>query len=457
MIKRLLLIIITFPVLSHAQDQHAQVIRSIYDEQLTESPIYENLRYLCKEIGHRISGSPQAAAAVEYTRQLMVDYDFDTVYLQPVIVNNWVRGEVEQVRIVSSNTVGTLDLSCTLLGNSGATVINGFTAEVVSVQSLDELKSLGEKGVEGRIVFFNRPFDQTLIQTGSAYGKAGDQRFQGPALAASLGARAALVRSLSSSTDDAPHTGATRFTDVDPIPAFAISTLAADQLTRVMETEGKAHVYVNAQPQMKGTIETFNVIGEIRGSVYPDKYIAVGGHLDSWDLGEGAHDDGGPCLQTIEVGRTFKKLGIQPRHTLRVVMWMNEENGGAGAYAYADAAREKGEEHVAGLESDSGVFTPLGFNFQTDSEDHWSLINSWKPYFEPYQLFWFKSGGSGADVSKLKTDSNLLIGFKPDSQRYFSLHHTELDVFEAVNKREIELGAAAMTSLIYLVDQTIDQ
>ena len=450
--KKILLFLLWLPSALFAQSKE-ETIRKIYDEQLSNSPAYENLRYLCKEIGNRITGSPGAAKAVDFTAALMRQYQFDTVYLQPIMVPHWVRGEKEVVnmKIKGQKPVA---LHALALGHTRGTGSGTVEGEVTEVQSLDELKALGEAGVKGKIVFFNRPMKQTLVDPLHAYGEAGDQRNYGPSEAAKLGASGVLVRSLAINTDHTPHTG---YTYIDPdgksIPALAISTKDADMLSAAVKSKKKPAVSIRYNSGVKEMVQSYNVIGELKGMEFPEEIIAVGGHLDSWDVGEGAHDDGGGCMQAIEVGRTFKKLGISPKRTIRVVMWMDEEYDGTGNIKYAEEAKAKGENHIAALESDIGVFTPLGFRFETEDPKAWEQINSWKPYFEPYNIHYFKEGHGGVDISPLGEQGALLIGYQPDTQRYFKLHHTVEDTFEKVDKRELNLGAAAITGLIYLIDQ----
>ncbi len=429
----------------------AGVIKSIYDETLTNSPAYENLRHLTKEVGHRLAGSTGAAAAVEYTRQLMAGYGFDTVYLQPVMVPRWVRGGEEQLRMVSAHT-GTVELAVTALGNSVGTGKAGIAARVVEVQNFDELKALGRKKVEGKIVFFNRPFDYTKINTFRAYGGAVNQRGSGAIEAAKLGAVAVVVRSMASQVDDVPHTGSLHYQEgIKKIPGVAVSTRDADLLSATLQADPELKVFIRTTSYMAGMEPSYNVIGQLTGSEKPDEYIVIGGHLDSWDVGEGAHDDGGGCMQAIEVLRTFKALGLRPKHSLRAVMFMNEENGLKGGKEYARVALEKNEKHILAIESDRGVFTPRGFT--VGDAALLTKIKGWAPLFAPYEIYEFIPGGGGADIGPLKNQNTKMIGFLPDSHRYFTLHHTANDVFENVDKRELEMGAATITALVYLLDK----
>lgn len=428
-----------------------EVIKAIYDNNLTESPAYENLRYLTKEVGARLSGTPQAASAVEYTRQLMESHGFDTVYLQPVMVPHWDRGEKEIVRMVSEFS-GTVELSSVALGNSVGTGEFGLSAEVIEVQDFDELQKLGRKNIQGKIVFFNRPFDYTLINTFAAYSGAVNQRGAGAVEAAKLGAISVVVRSMASQVDDVPHTGSLRYNDeVNKIPGVAISTVDADLLSQTLKMDPGLRLFIRTTSGMKKEEPSFNVIGQINGSEFPDEIIVIGGHLDSWDVGEGAHDDGGGCIQSIEVLRTFRSLGLKPKRTLRAVMYMNEENGLRGGTQYAIEAERLGEKHLAAIESDRGVFTPKGFTIVDD--EVLTKIQTWAPLFHPYGVREFIKGGGGADIGPLRSQGTKLIGFYPDSQRYFTLHHTAADVFETVDKRELELGSATIASLVYLIDK----
>lgn len=448
-------VISTFSLLSQnkATDEDAFFIRRIHDLALTEGNCYPWLEYLTKQIGGRLSGSPEAAAAVEYTRQMLDTLDLDSVWLQPCMVPHWVRGDKEVVRIASS-AMGSLDLNALALGNSVGTGDAGISAEVVEVMGLEELEKLGT-AIEGKIVFFNRPFDPTKLNTFSAYGGAVDQRANGPSEAARYGAVGVVVRSMASGLNDAPHTGGLAYKEgVAKIPAVAISTNDAEVLTRALR-QGSVSMYMRTTCKKFPDKLSYNVIGEVRGREFADEILLVGGHLDSWDVGEGAHDDGTGCVQSMEVLRLLKAANYRPKRTIRCVLFMNEENGLMGGRTYGKEAERKGEFHLAALESDRGGFTPRGFTVDGAPDvfsKKFPQLKPWLSLLEPYGLR-IKKGGGGADISPLKKQGTLLIGFEPDSQRYFDYHHTEIDVFETVNKRELELGAAAMTSLIYLLDK----
>ncbi|MEQ8903987.1 M20/M25/M40 family metallo-hydrolase [Ekhidna sp.] len=447
--KKLAILLFLIPTISFAQ--HEEAIKKIYDETLTNGHVYENLRVLCKDIGSRLSGSPEAAAAVEYTRQLMESYGFDTVYLQPVMVPHWVRGKKEVVRAMNSDKHGTFEMNALALGNSVGTGPEGVLAEVIEVSGIDDVNELGKK-IEGKIVFYNGAMNPTIINTFGAYGGAVIQRSSGASEAAKYGAKAIIIRSVTNRQDDIPHTGSLNYKAlINQIPAVAISTNDANRLSQILK-EQKLNVYMETHCQQLPDVLSYNVIGELRGSEFPDEIIAVGGHLDSWDVGEGAHDDGAGCMQAIEAVRLFKALGIMPKRTLRAVMWMNEENGLRGGREYARVAKEKGEKHIAALESDSGGFQPLGFS-TSGTDEQKAQIKAWRDYFLPYRVWDFDQNGGGADIGPLSSQGTLLIGLRPSTQRYFIYHHTPADVFEAVDQRELELGAASMGAMMYLLDQ----
>lgn len=430
-------------------------IKKFFNTALSEGTAYEWLRDLTQNIGGRLSGSPEAQQAVEWGEKLMKDEGFDKVWLQPVMVPHWVRGEKE----VANYTVNgqKINVPICALGGSIATPKNGVTAEIVMVNSLKEAEEMGEK-LRGKIVFYNRPFDPTLINTFAAYGGCVSQRYSGASVAGKYGAVGSIVRSMASSEDDYPHTGSMGYGDLKPnqyIPSAAISTNAATLLAKHLKENPNLKFYFKQNCKTLPDAPSFNVIGEITGSEFPDKYITVGGHLDSWDLGEGAHDDGTGVVQSLEVLRLLKQSGIKPRHTIRAVLFMNEENGTRGAKKYAEEAKIKNEIHVAALESDAGGHTPRGFSYDGNDQNK-DLFMSWKKLLEPYGLSEWSAGYAGADIAPLKSETITLSGYRPDSQRYFEYHHAETDTFDKVNLRELELGSAAMTSLVYLMDKYLD-
>ena len=445
------LITLPFFVLSQTDEK---VISDIYTNSLTNGQSYKWLDYLSNNIGSRLSGSLGAEKAVAWTKEELETLGLDKVWLQPVMVPKWVRG-VPEFAYIETSPGSTIKVNICALGGSISTPSAGLKAKIIEVSGVDELEKLGKDNIEGKIVFFNRPMDASLINTFESYGGCVNQRYSGAMEASKFGAIGVIVRSMNLRIDDLPHTGSMTYGDIPPddrIPSAAISTKHADLLSGMVKLDNNIQFYFKQNSKQLDDVLSHNVIGEITGSEYPDEYIVVGGHLDSWDLGDGAHDDGAGCTQSMEVLRLLKLSGIKPKRSIRVVLFMNEENGLRGGNKYAEIAAQKNENHIFALESDAGGFTPRGFYFDCD-QSNFEQILSWKSLFKPYLIHFFELGGSGADIGPLKNETNVLSGLKPDSQRYFDYHHAPNDTFDAVNKRELELGAATMTSLIYLIDK----
>jgi carboxypeptidase Q len=431
-----------------------QVIANIFRENLFNGHAYDNLEYLSKEIGNRINGSPQLAAAIEYTRQLMLGYRFDTVYLQPVMVPNWKRGDREIVKIVNSRSLGNTMLHCISFGNSVGTGPEGLTGRIVEFSSLEALQNSEKGQLKGRIAFLNKAMDPGEFNLFKAYEENLGMRRNGASIAAEKGALAVIVRSLSMGIDHYSHTGQMSYSDPDnKIPALAIGNAEADLLGSLLVKEPETELYIETYCETYDDVLSYNVIGEIRGREFPDELIVVGGHIDSWDVGEGAHDDGAGCIQSIEVGRTLKALTIDPRHTVRMVLWVDEENKQSGALEYAKQCADNHVKHIAAIESDAGGYLPLGFYIDTDNDTALKKVGSWMEYFRPYEMFQLVEGYAGVDISPLKDAEILMLGLKTNIQQYGSIFHSEKDVFERVDRRELALGAAAMTSMVYLIDR----
>jgi len=430
-------------------------IKHFFNSALTEGKSYEWLRDLTTNVGSRLSGSEGAAKAVVWGEKLMKEVGLDSVWLQPVMVPHWVRGEKEIANYSINGQKKNVPICA--LGGSIATSKNGVTAEVIEVQSLKEAEALGEK-MRGKIIFFNRPFDNTLIRTFAAYGGCVGQRVAGARICGKFGAKGVIVRSMTNGIDDSPHTGTMSYGELPKeqfIPTAAISSRAANILSADLKIHPKLKFYFKQSCKNLPDAPSFNVVGQITGSEHPENIMVVGGHLDSWDLGDGAHDDGTGIVQSLEVAYLFIKNNIKPRNTLRIVFFMNEENGTRGAKKYAEMARLNKENHIAGLESDAGGHTPRGFSIDANKKNT-KLVQSWKKLLSPYGLHDLNKGGSGADISPLKGEFVTLAGYRPDSQRYFDYHHSENDTFDKVNKRELELGSASMASLIYLMDRYLE-
>ena len=438
------------------------MIKKISDEILTNGKAYENLRHLTKQIGARLSGSPQMVKAEKWGVQVMKESGADKAWLQQCMVPHWVRGGKEKADVLDNGAVtgaknvllSHKQLDVLALGNSEGTKNKEVKAKVVLVNSFDDLERKKDS-VKGMIVFYNYKFNQSYVSPFLAYRDAGAYRGSGPSRAAKYGAVAVIVRSLSGSTDNYPHTGATRYDSAyAKIPALAVGLRDADWLSDQLQANNVISLTIKNNAHFLPDTIGNNVIGELTGSEFPNEIITIGGHLDSWDAGEGAHDDGAGCVQTIEILRVFKATGYRPKRTIRFVLFANEENGLRGGNKYAEEAKAKNEKHIFALESDAGGFTPRAFGF-TMSEEQFQKVLQWKPLIAPYGCSEFNRGGGGADIGPLRRaiPTTALAGLSPDSQRYFDVHHARNDVFENVNKRELHLGAVNMAALIYLIDK----
>ena len=444
-----LLLFLGLQALSFAQD--SIFIRRIYDEALLRGHAYENLRQLCKDIGPRLSGSAQAQMAVDWSYEKMKAYHFDKVTKQAITVPHWERGTTEAAWF-RADKGAMVKVQLLALGGSIGTddLLEG---DIIEFKQLADLQKAKPKDVEGKIVFLNQAMDASQIQTFKAYGACYAIRGNGAVEAAKLGAKAVLIRSLGLPQDAHPHTGSMHYdAGVPKIPAAALSTNSANALSAALQN-GKVQFYLEMDCRDFPDADSYNVMAEIKGSKFPDQIITIGGHLDSWDTGEGAHDDGAGVIHCLEALRILQELGYQPTHTIRVVFFMNEENGNHGGQQYAKWVLANGEKQIAALESDRGGFAPRGFGLD-GPDTYLQLLASFAPIFKPYDLHVFEKGYGGVDIGPLKDayPGIPLFGFVPDSQRYFDYHHAPSDVFEAVNKRELELGAAAIASFVYLLD-----
>lgn len=428
-------------------EKDSTFIRNIYNAALSDGDSHKNLESLCKDVGHRLTASKASYKAIEWGKALLESYNFDTVYLQEITVPHWERGSKEKAYFI--HKTDTVYLSVLALGGSVGT--DGMlSGEVIEYKSIDDLIGANPEDVKGKIVFINESMDPNNINTFRSYGGCYRQRAYGAKEAAKHGAIAVLTRSLSLKLDNYPHTGSMRYEEgVARIPAAAISTMGAVRLKSAL-MDGNVTMHLEMHCKWFEDTTSYNVIADINGK--DDKIILVGGHLDSWDVGEGAHDDGAGIIHSIEALRLLKDLSYTPNHTIRCVLYMNEENGNYGGEQYADYAKENSLYHIAALESDRGGFSPRGFSLD-GSDEQVAKLQSFEKLLSPYNLHKFQKGYGGVDIGPLKNGQVALIGLVPDSQRYFDHHHAQTDLFENVNKRELELGSAACASLLYLIDQ----
>ena len=451
--KLFIISFILFVKIGISQVSDSTMLRTIFDFYLTKSHCYSNLEHLSTKIESRLSGSPGAAKAVNWAKQAMYDAGADTVYLQPCKVPHWVRGKKETCfsKNLKNNTI---NYAVCALGNSIATPKKGLTGQIIEIKNYDELDSLGEKNIKGKIVFFNVYFDHKHLSTGACYGETVTYRYAGPSKAAKYGAIGSIVRSMSSINNDFPHTGVMGYdTSVckTKIPACAISFSSGDKLLQELKENPQLNITLNMNCEMLADELSYNVVGEIKGSTKPNELILSGGHLDAWDNGQGAHDDGAGVVQSIEVLNMFKSLNIKPQHTIRAVAFMNEENGGAGGKTYFEDTKKNNLKHIAALESDAGGFSPRGISVDTTLGAFKKTLE-WARLLNPYFVQFITQGGGGADINPLKKLGVPLIGFQPDGQKYFDYHHTADDTFDKINKRELELSAGVIGALLYLID-----
>ena len=459
--KKFILAIFLIPAICSAQSMYQQGIndsvffKMISDNVLMSKSADKNLYNLTKNIGGRLAGSPQMPKAEKWGAEALKNAGADEVVLQKCMVPHWVRGngDMASVTFLKDGKNITLPLSVTAIGNSVGTGPSGIVAPLIQINSFDELEKRKNE-IKGKIVFYNCPFQDEFIQTFMAYGMNVRYRTQGASRAAKYGALAVLVRSMTNSTDNNAHTGTLTYTDSLPkIPAACIGLWDVAKLDSLFNKGISLQAKLVTHAKMLPDTIGHNVIGILKGTEFPNEVITVGGHLDSWDINEGAQDDGAGVVQTIEILRAFKALGFQPKHTIQFVLFANEENGGRGGEKYAEEPLRENEQHIFALESDAGGFTPRGFGF-TVNENAWQKINTWKHLFTPYGADHFSRYGGGADIEPLgEKYGTAMSSLSPDSQRYFDLHHAAGDVFENVNMRELKLGAINMAGLLYLVDK----
>lgn len=424
------------------QPDYGPVADLMRKKGLTELKAHAMLSDLCKVAPHRLSGSPGADKAIAWTEARLKEIGATNIKQVPCMVPKWTRGSVERASMNGAK------LTICALGGSVGTPTGGIEAEVIEVKSIEEAEALGEKG-RGKIIFFNRPLDPTLV-TGS-YGGAVNQRTQGAIAAAKSNAVGVLVRSMTLSTDDVPHTGAMRYADgVKQIPAAALGVKSAEKLSAALRRE-RVKVKLELSCRNHADVPSANVIGEIVGSEKPNEVIVLGGHLDGWDKGHGAHDDGSGIVQGLEALRLINALGLKPKRTIRFCAWMNEENGLRGATAYADMVKNSTtEKHIAAMESDSGGYMPRQFGV---SESKLEKVRPWEPFLRPFGIDRFVPGGRDADITPLEPHGVTLFSLEPENQRYFDVHHSDNDTIDKVHPRELQCGAIAMALLAWMLSE----
>jgi carboxypeptidase Q len=410
---------------------------------------YRKLIELCDDVGHRVSGSKGLERAVEWGVATLKADGHENVRAEPVKVPKWVRGR-ESLTLVEPREHPMVMLG---LGGSVGTPPEGITAEVVVVKDKAELDKIGD-GAMGKIVLFNFPMPPYDPEKGSRYGETVTYRRNGAKWASEKGAVAALVRSVTARTLRTPHTGAMAYDDAKvKIPAAAVTIEDAEMLARFCARGKKPVVKLMMEASTEGEADSHNVIGEIVGREKPDEIVVISGHLDSWDVGQGAHDDGAGCVIAMEALTTLRRMNLRPRRTIRVVLWTNEENGLGGARGYVKEHAAELKNHIAAIESDSGGFRPLGFTME--AKDPKQLDRAMQRLrrgllpLEPMGAHNVKPGGSGADVGQLKEFGVVCLGLEVEGSIYFDTHHTHADTVDKVNPRELARCVAAMALAAY--------
>ncbi len=407
---------------------------------LTSDKAYARLAHLTDHIGHRLSGSKGLERAIEWAIAEMKSDGLDNVRAEKVMVPHWVRGE-ESLEIV---TPVPRKLTMLGLGNSVATPAEGIAAEAVVVRSFDELDVLGER-VRGKIVVYNVPFTN--------YGATVRYRSAGASRAASYGAVAALVRSITPVSLQTPHTGAMIYDETQPkIPTAAITIEGAELLQRMYDRGEHPTLRLKMEARFLPDAESANVVAEIKGSEKPDEIVLIGGHFDSWDVGQGAHDDGGGCIIAWEAVRLLKELGLRPRRTIRVVLYTNEENGLRGGNAYRDAHRSELSKHILAIESDSGVYQPQGFGLAaTAPPQARANLQEIAKLLAGIDAHRIAPSGGGADIGAIMREGVVGASFNVEGSRYFEIHHTAADTLDKIDPRNLALCVATMAVVAYTV------
>jgi len=425
-----------------------EVSKRLLDEGMRSGQAMTLLTELCEQAPHRLAGTAGGRAAETLGRAWMERFGFQEIRQETFAVRHWERGTVERASM-DIPSEGPLPLAVCALGGSVGTSEGGITAPVLEVRDLEEVTARAED-VKGRIVFFNRPMDPTKVMTFQAYGGAADQRVHGASVAAKYGAVGVVVRSMTLKADDVPHTGVMTYRDDAPkIPAAALGLRSADRLSEALLRHPGLSLTLELSAMEYAPVEASNTLGQITGTARGEEVVVLGCHLDAWDMGCGAHDDGAGCAQAVDALRLLGRLGLPLRRTVRVVLYMDEEMGGVGGKAYAKAEARKTEPHVYAIESDRGGFVPLGFTVDAEDPVVEGLRRRYLPMLKLLGLLYVERGGGGVDIGALKEIGCTNVGLVPDSQRYFDFHHSDNDVLEAVHPRELQLGAVAMAALAY--------
>ncbi len=440
------------PVITPIAERYRPAADRIMHAALAGNDAYNKLEHLCVVIGHRLSGSPALEEAIDWAVGAMKRDGQQDVHREKVMVPHWVRGN-ESAELISPRRQR---LSMVGLGGSVGTPSEGITAPVLVVADEDELKAVADR-VSGKIVVFNKAMPPYDPERGSGYGSAVYYRTHGARLAAEHGALACLIRSVTATSLGTPHTGAMRYGDASrKIPAAAITIEDAETLARLQQRGITPVVRLKMEAKTHPDAPSANVIGELRGSEFPDEVIVISGHLDSWDVGHGAHDDGGGCVMAMEAINVLRKLNMVPRRTIRVVLWTNEENGLRGGKAYAKEHADELANHVAAIEADSGVFKPKGYSLEcTDDGRQSRAVEQMRDIVSVFSgsigEMNIRTGGSGADISSMKSSGVVLLGHRVEGSTYFDYHHTHADTIDKIDPKTLSENVAVMATVAYIL------
>ncbi|MBK6455469.1 MAG: M20/M25/M40 family metallo-hydrolase [Gemmatimonadetes bacterium] len=418
--------------------RYKAVADRIIAESMRDSAAWNRVALLTETHGHRLSGSPQLERAIDWIIARMKEDGLDNVKGEPVMVPRWVRGEESAEMILPRRA----PLPMLGLGGSIGTPASGITAEVMVASSFADLEKRASEA-KGKIVLFTFPWTN--------YGETGAYRRQGAIAAAKAGALASLIRSVTPYSMRTPHTGSMAYdTAVRKIPHAALAPEDADMIARMVARGEKVVVKLTMSAQTLPDVQSRNVMGEIRGSQFPDEVIVMGGHIDSWDVGRGAMDDAGGVVAAWEALRVLKRLGLTPKRTIRVVGWTNEENGMRGGNAYRDAHKAELDNHLLAIESDGGVFKPLGFGF-TGPDAAFATLRDIGKLLDPIGAGQITKGGGGADIGPIMALGVPGMGLNVDDSRYFWFHHTDADTVDKLDPREVAQCVATLAVMTYIV------
>lgn len=443
-------------------DKYRNSAQKLISLAMDDNTGLDRLEYLCDQIGNRVSGSKSLEKAIDWAAAEMKKAGFENVQKIPVKVPHWVRGQESAMMTAPVSR----KLAILGLGDSVGTGAEGISADVVVVSTFDELTALGKDKIAGKIVLYNAPY--------VSYGQTVIYRSSGPSRAAALGAKAVLVRSITPFSLRSPHTGALAYDEqVVKIPAAAVSVEDAESMGRIYKRGVPIHVTLKMEAQMLPDADSFDVFGELRGTEKPDEVVVMGGHIDSWDIGQGAQDDGGGIMAAMQALVLIKKAGLHPRRTIRVVFWTNEENGGAGGRAYAKWAGDPAKTHVAAIEMDGGAEKPTGFGFGSGgpgggggrrranseaapavaptSQEAFTRVTEIGKLLQPIDAGTIRPGGGGSDISALLATGVPGFGMATVGTHYFDWHHTDADTFDKINPQDFKQCAAALAVMSYVL------